>query len=79
MTARVPEELETWKERRAARNQALGLPDDREIMSEDYRRSAREKIAQGLLSARQGRLVDGESFFAEMDAEFAEMERRQGG
>jgi hypothetical protein len=45
-------------------------------MAEEYRRSVRGKIAQGLQSLRDGKATDGETFMAKMDAELAELERQ---
>ena len=45
---------------------ALGLPDDDEPVTEAYRSAVRAKIAQGLASAKAGRLVDGEAVFSRL-------------
>jgi antitoxin ParD1/3/4 len=37
----------------------------------------RKKIAAGMASLRAGKSVDGEAFFAKIDAELAELERRE--
>jgi hypothetical protein len=51
-----------------ARARALGLTDE-------YRQTLREKIAQGAQSLREGRVTDGAVFMARMDDELAELER----
>jgi hypothetical protein len=58
-------EAETWRARE------LGIPeaDDDQPMTDAYREAIREKIAQGLASARQGKLVDGPAIFARIRAE----------
>lgn len=61
------------KERQRARE--LGLPDDDQPITDDYRRALREKIAQGVRSLREGKGTDGEAFMARMDSELAELER----
>jgi len=65
-------------EAESQRARELGLPiaDDDQPMTDDYRQSIREKIAQGLASARQGKLVDGPSVFARIRSEMAEIERQ---
>ncbi len=50
----------------------LGLPDDAQPVTDAYRRAIREKIAAGMESARQGKLVDGDAVFARIRAEMAE-------
>jgi antitoxin ParD1/3/4 len=55
---------------------ALGLPDDEAVSTTEYRHNIREKIAQGLRSLREGESTDGEAFFAQLDAEFEELERQ---
>jgi|SRR5271157_2414983 len=54
----------------------LGLPDDDQPMTDEYRQALREKITQGLASARQGKLVDGDAVFARIEAEMVEFERQ---
>jgi antitoxin ParD1/3/4 len=55
----------------------LGLPDaDGQPMSDEYRQTIREKIAQGMQSVREGRVTDGEAFMAKMNAELAALERQ---
>ena len=61
--------------RELARARALGLPVDYGPITDEYRRDVREKIAQGLRSLREGKGTDGEAFFAELEVEFAELER----
>jgi hypothetical protein len=54
----------------------LGLPDvDDQPMSDKYRQTIREKIAQGMESARQGKLVDGDAVFARIKAEMTALEQ----
>jgi Arc/MetJ-type ribon-helix-helix transcriptional regulator len=71
-----------WKahsEQELRRARELGLPDaDDQPMSDEYRQTLREKIAQGMESARQGRLVDGDAVFARIKAEMAAIERQGG-
>jgi hypothetical protein len=66
--------LHAAQERGRAR--ALGLPEDDDPITDDYRRIIRAKIGQGVKSLRDGRGTDGESFMAAMDAELAELERQ---
>jgi len=63
-------------ERERQRVRELGLPDDDQPMTDEYRQVIREKIAAGMASAREGRLVDGETFFARIHAEMDELERQ---
>jgi hypothetical protein len=68
-----------WKahaEKERRRCLAAGLPDDALLLTDGYRQILREKIAEGVRSLRDGNLVDGESFMAEMDAELATLERQ---
>jgi hypothetical protein len=62
-----------WKahsEQASRRARELGLPDaGDQPMSEEYYQTLREKIAQGMASARQGKLVDGDAVFARLKAE----------
>ena len=60
------------------RARELGLPDAAEELplTDEYRQTVREKIAQGARSLREGRVADGEAFMAQMDAELAELERQ---
>jgi predicted transcriptional regulator len=60
------------------RARALGLhdTDDDQPMTDAYRQIVREKIAAGMASLRAGRVTDGESFMARMDAELAELEQQ---
>jgi predicted transcriptional regulator len=64
-------------EQELSRARKLGLPDDDVPLTSEYRQTIREKIAQGLQSARQGRLVDGEAVFARIDVEVDELERQR--
>jgi hypothetical protein len=59
-----------------ARARAMGVPDDDVPVSDEYRRTIRAKIAQGMRSLREGRSTDGGSFMSAMDAELAELERQ---
>jgi predicted transcriptional regulator len=61
-----------WETRQA---RELGLPADDRPLTPEYRRTIGEKIDQGMESARQGRLVDGEAVFARIEAELVELER----
>jgi predicted transcriptional regulator len=45
-------------------------------MTDAYRQTIREKIAAGVQSLRDGRVVDGPSVMARIDAEMAERERQ---
>ena len=67
-----------WQQReqdlQAARD--LGLPDDDVPLTPEYRQTIREKIAQGVRSLRAGQGMDGEAFFANMDAEFEAIGRQ---
>ena len=54
----------------------LGLPDDDVPVTPEYRRTTRDKSAQGMQSLRAGKSVDGETFFARMEAEFDELEQQ---
>jgi len=57
---------------------ALGLPDAHDDLpvTDEYRQAIGEMIAQGLESARQGKLVNGPSVFARIRAEMAEIEQQ---
>ncbi len=61
------------RERQRARD--LGLPEDDSPLTAEYRQVIREKIAQGVRSLREGRVVDGPTFMAQLDADLAERER----
>jgi hypothetical protein len=63
-------------EKEFQRARELGIPDDTEPMTAAYRQSIREKIARGVQSLREGRVVDGPSVMARIDAEMAERERQ---
>jgi hypothetical protein len=68
-----------WKthvEQERQRARALGLPDDDQPMTDEYRQALREQIAQGIASARAGRFVEGEAVFARIKAEMVELERQ---
>ncbi len=70
-------EARRWRQHTSReRAQVLGLPNDEERLTPEYRKAVREKIAPGLRSLREGKGVDGEVFMAQMDAELAELERR---
>ncbi len=55
----------------------LGILDDEgdQPMTDEYRQTIRDKIAQGARSLREGRVADGAAFMARMDVELAELER----
>jgi len=55
--------------------EALRLMEERDQERVRLQDDVREKIAAGMASLKAGRSVDGESFFAEIDAELAELER----
>lgn len=68
-----------WKvhaEKERQRGLEEGLPDDALPLTEAYRQGLREKIAEGVRSLREGDIVDGESFMADMEAELAALERQ---
>jgi hypothetical protein len=69
-----------WKahsEQQLRRVRELGLPDaDNQPMSDEYRQTVREQIAQGMQSLREGRVTDGEAFMVRMNAELAGLERQ---
>jgi Arc/MetJ-type ribon-helix-helix transcriptional regulator len=60
------------------RAREMGILDDEDDqpMTDEYRQTLREKIAQGVRSLREGRVTDGPAFMARMDAELAELERQ---
>jgi hypothetical protein len=62
------------EERQRARELGIHEAADELPITDEYRHTLRENIAQGLASARQGKLVDGAIFMARMDAELAELE-----
>jgi hypothetical protein len=64
------------KELQRALEIGLSDADDGQRISEAYRQAIREKIAQGLASAREGRLVDGAAVFARIRTEMTELERQ---
>lgn len=49
--------------------EALRLMDERDQMRAIQKDEIRKKIAEGLASARAGRLLDGEAFMAQMEEE----------
>jgi hypothetical protein len=49
----------------------LGLADDDTFVADEYRRTIGERIAEGLASARQGQLVDGDAVFVRIEAELS--------
>jgi antitoxin ParD1/3/4 len=55
--------------------EALRLMEARDEMQALRAEDVRQQIAAGMASLRAGRSVDGEAFFAAMDAELAELER----
>jgi hypothetical protein len=62
-------------ERHHARKLGIYEPADDTAMTDEYRLSVREKIAQGMQSLREGKGTDGEAFFAEIYAELDTLER----
>jgi hypothetical protein len=60
----------------SARARALGIQNDDVPLTDEYRQTLREKIAQGARSLREGRATDGEVVMARMDDELAELERK---
>jgi len=69
-------EVEGAPDEEHRRGLAAGLPDNVLPLTDAYRHILREKIAEGIRSLREGSLVDGESFMAEIDAELAALERQ---
>jgi len=67
------------QERQRARELGIHEPADDEPMTDEYRQAIREKIAQGLASAQQGKLVDGASVFARIRAELDQIEQQERG
>jgi hypothetical protein len=63
-------------EREMAKVRELGIAEDDQPMTDEYRATIREKIAQGVRSLREGNVTDGDAFMARMDAELAELERQ---
>jgi antitoxin ParD1/3/4 len=56
---------------------ALRLMDERDRVQALHQDRIREKIAAGVASLRAGKGIDGDAFMAAMDAELAELERRE--
>ena len=52
--------------------EALRLMDERDRMKEMHKEELRKKIAAGLKSLEEGKGIDGEEFFAQMNAELDE-------
>ena len=52
--------------------EALRLMDERDTMKEMHKEELRKKIAAGLKSLAEGKGIDGEEFFAQMNAELDE-------
>jgi hypothetical protein len=65
-------------EKELQRARELGLPDDTQPITDEYRQTIREKIAAGMEDARQGRLVDGDAVFARIRTEMAERSHGRG-
>jgi hypothetical protein len=65
-------------EREDQRAREMGILDDEDgqPMTDEYRQTIREKIAQGVRSLREGRVTDGPAFMARMEAELVELERQ---
>ena len=55
----------------------LGLAEDDVRPTDEYRRSIGGKIAVGLASAMQGRLVDGDAVFVRIEAELRALEAKE--
>lgn len=55
---------------------ALGLLEDDVPVTPACRATIHEKIARGMRALRAGNGVDGETFFAQMAAEFDEVEQQ---
>jgi antitoxin ParD1/3/4 len=56
--------------------EALRLMEERDQLTELRKDEMRKQIAAGMASLRAGKGTDGETFFAEMDAEFDALERQ---
>lgn len=71
-------EVRRWRrqaEQEAATAEAMGSPrDDRVDVTDGYREIIREQITQGMKSAKEARLVDGETVFARLMAELDALE-----
>ena len=57
--------------------EALRLMEERDQVQALHKDAIRGKIAAGMASLRAGKGVDGDAFLATMDAELAELERRE--
>jgi antitoxin ParD1/3/4 len=57
--------------------EALRLMEERDQMQALRREDVRKKIAAGMASLRAGEGEDGDSFLAKIDAELADLERRE--
>jgi len=57
--------------------EALRLMEERDQLQALHKDGLRKKIAAGMASLRAGKGEDGDSFLATMDAELAELERRE--
>ena len=69
-------QAQALQELRRAREQGVLDDEGEQPMSDEYRQTIRERIAQGVRSLREGRVSDGAAFMARMDAELAELERQ---
>ena len=58
--------------------EGLRLLDERDEMRELRKDEIRKQIAAGMASLRAGKGTEGEDFLATMDAELADLEKRQG-
>jgi antitoxin ParD1/3/4 len=83
MNISVPDPMREWVERRIGTGQYASASDYvRDLIRRDQAQAItqkdelREKIAAGLASLRAGKVIDGEAFLAELDADLAEQERR---
>ena len=59
------------------RARELGLADDDGPLTDEYRQTIGDKIAQGLASAHQGRLIDGDAVFVRIEAELSALEAQE--
>jgi len=57
--------------------EALRLMEERDQMQALHKDDIRQKIAAGMASLRAGHSVDGDDILGGMDAELAELERRE--
>jgi antitoxin ParD1/3/4 len=62
--------------RYASASEALRLMDQRDQTHELRKEEMRKQIAAGMASLRVGNSADGEAFFAQVEAEFADLEQQ---